>query len=218
MELKKKSEMSLIALIVLIVITLALSVAALIVALTRKGETGQPGDQGPKGDQGETGPKGDPSSGQGIVVNNIAITSLQQNQETNLIGSISPTSNLFIVADSIKVGDVFRLKVNGNSLSGDTPGTVTIIWRLASGSNLMITTYDDLAHPQNFEINCDLTFTSLTTVNMTSTLLLTEPVLAGNNQTNISFDSTVDQTFVLVGSFSNNAGANVSEAIITKLV
>ncbi len=176
------------------------------------------GSQGPEGSQGPKGIQG--LRGNTIVANNtqnVSVGSFATN--VNLFTQLSPASNLLIPANSIKIGDVFSLKVVGEVGSTDGSSDIDTKLSLVSGSQLVNISFDDGSGSPYFEIETDITFMTLTTVSVSTSLYL-DFYFGGYyffhyETQNISFDSTVDQTFVLTGNRNTAETLVYHEAMIT---
>ncbi len=199
--------------ILLAVITFFLALAALIVSCQKKS-----GSEGPPGQEGQEGPRGNP--GTGIVATNIQYTTIDE----NIFSQLSPDSNLSIPANSIKIGDVFRLKTSGQIESKGSSSLINIQLGLISGSQLLNIIFDDHILSPSFTISADITFMTLTTVMMNASLLLdfgtfvSEIVFTTYRNSNIAFDSTVDQTFILSGDQNGAVSSTVTQAMLTHLI
>ncbi len=84
----------------------------------------------------------------------------------------------------------------------------------------MNVTFNDGSQSPYFEIETDITFMTLTTVSVSTSLYLDFEIYGPNRflyyeTQNISFDSTVDQTFILTGNRDSAEALIFYEAMIT---
>jgi len=204
-------------LIFLICLLVGLSVAALICAFNQINNT-----PGPKGDTGDPGPKGDPGQN-GTTIFANTLSSIPLTVEVSLFQDLSPSSTILIPANSLEIGDTFRLKITGASFSSDSFGSTSVIFGLESGSEFMNVSISDDMHPLRFELVCDITLNTSTSVNSMWTLTKIDDSLVITSADslyipNISFDSTIDQTFLLTGASINQESSAINEIMLTKMV
>lgn len=165
-----------------------------------------------------TGQQGPPGTNNPSQILNM-ITPIRVNNgdgDVNLLTTLSPTSSIILPANSVSIGSIIRLLVSYD-VNVDTGLTLdtTLTWGLSNATTLGTTTIStpESGSQRAYTVQIDLTFNTLTTVNSN----IVTPFQSTPFVANIPFDSTIENTFTLVGSVNNDFYVDVNQVTITKL-
>ncbi len=159
-----------------------------------------------------------------LKASTIAALSVTSDTETNLFQNLAPQSTLAIAPDSVRVGDIFRLRiiffiqpvstsvVSFNYTHRNAGVYTTIMNTTESKVDISVTQAD------NYVIECDITFNTLETANIVWESAAKSSLNSKFSYVpNSPFDEHLEQTFGLTTTATGVLLYNVQEITLTKL-